>query len=143
MLGLAPLPSEQELEAIQEAKRREVQRRIALERQAAAEKEQKRKEDLRKREQQHSRSPSSGGKASWSSGERSPEEGSTSSGKSGWKPIEVATSQQEDDPMIQQMNNIRAYIKQAKAAQKWDEVQMLEQNLKELQHVYWQSHQKS
>ena len=38
--------------------------------------------------------------------------------------------------MIQQMNIIRSYIKQAKQAGKLDEVQMLEQNLKELQNEY-------
>ena len=42
-----------------------------------------------------------------------------------------------DDPMVQQMNIIRSYVKQAREAQKWDEVQMLEDNLRELQLEYW------
>ena len=45
--------------------------------------------------------------------------------------------------MVQQMNIIRGYIKQAKQARKWDEVQMLEQNLKELQQEFWQQSQKT
>lgn len=43
-----------------------------------------------------------------------------------------------DDPMVQQMNNIRAYVQQARVAQKWDEVEMLEANLRELEE-YWRS----
>merc|ERR1711913_239961 len=38
-----------------------------------------------------------------------------------------------DDPMIQQMNIIRDYIQQARSANRFDEVSMLENNLKELQ----------
>jgi rabenosyn-5 len=38
--------------------------------------------------------------------------------------------------MVQQMNIIRGYIKQARQAEKLDEVKMLEQNLKDLQREY-------
>ena len=41
--------------------------------------------------------------------------------------------------MVQQMDIIRGYIRQAHQANKLDEVQMLEQNLKDLQREYWQS----
>ena len=59
---------------------------------------------------------------------------------SGWKPSEVAvTARSQDDPMVQQMDIIRGYIKQARQANKLDEVQMLENNLKDLQQEYWQS----
>ncbi len=57
---------------------------------------------------------------------------------SGWKPMESGKhSNNIDDPMIQQINIIRSYIKQAKQAQKLDEVRMLEENLRELQEEYW------
>ena len=42
-----------------------------------------------------------------------------------------------DDPMLQQINIIRGYVKQAKQAQKYDEVRMLEENLKDLQQEWW------
>ena len=42
-----------------------------------------------------------------------------------------------EDPMLQQINIIRGYVKQAKQAQKYDEVRMLEENLKDLQQEWW------
>lgn len=41
------------------------------------------------------------------------------------------------DPIIEQMSNLRAYIKQAKADCRYDEVATLESNLKELQSAYF------
>ncbi|KAK2585898.1 hypothetical protein KPH14_010486 [Odynerus spinipes] len=41
------------------------------------------------------------------------------------------------DPLIEQMSNLRAYIKQARADSKFDEVTTLENNLKELQSAYF------
>ena len=57
---------------------------------------------------------------------------------SGWKPVEQNSNKTDaDDPMLQQINIIRGYVKQAKQAQKFDEVKMLEDNLRELQHEWW------
>ena len=58
---------------------------------------------------------------------------------SGWKPAEIAGSKtiSGDDPMLQQINIIRGYVKQAKQAQKYDEVRMLEENLRDLQQEWW------
>lgn len=41
------------------------------------------------------------------------------------------------DPIIEQMSNLRAYIKQARADCKYDEVAILESNLRELQSAYF------
>lgn len=41
------------------------------------------------------------------------------------------------DPIIEQMSNLRSYIKQAKAECKFDEVATLESNLRELQSAYF------
>lgn len=41
------------------------------------------------------------------------------------------------NPFIEQMNNLRTYIKQAKADGKFDEASILESNLKELQSFYF------
>ena len=52
----------------------------------------------------------------------------------GWKPEgETTTASKIADPMLQQMEIIRGYIRQAKQAKKFDEVAMLEQNLRDLQ----------
>ena len=60
----------------------------------------------------------------------------------GWKPVEANNHVAEaDDPLVQQMNIIRSYIKQAKQAQKWDEVKIFEDNLKELNAEYWRQQQ--
>ena len=58
---------------------------------------------------------------------------------SGWKPDAANTSAayHGEDPMVQQMNIIRGYIRQAQEARRWDEVHMLEENLRELQQEYW------
>lgn len=41
------------------------------------------------------------------------------------------------DPIIEQMNNLRSYIKQARSEFKYDEVATLENNLRELQSAYF------
>lgn len=41
------------------------------------------------------------------------------------------------DPLIQQMSNLRAYIKQAKDDCRFDEAATLEENLKEVQSAYF------
>lgn len=46
------------------------------------------------------------------------------------------TNGHNDDPMLQQMDIIRGFIQEAKNAHRYDEVQMLEANLKELQTEY-------
>ena len=41
-----------------------------------------------------------------------------------------------EDPMVQQMNNLRGYIQQAREANMFDEVSMLESNLRMLQEEF-------
>jgi rabenosyn-5 len=63
---------------------------------------------------------------------------------SGWGP---ATTDKllldSDDIMVQQMNILKNYIKQAREAHKDDEVSMLESNLRELQEEYWRQQEHS
>lgn len=42
-----------------------------------------------------------------------------------------------NDPLIEQINIIKGYIKQARDAMRFEEVETLEINLRELQHEYW------
>lgn len=53
----------------------------------------------------------------------------------GWGPVPV-TQGSSPDPMLQQMDIIKSYIKQAKEQRKFDEVNMLERNLMELEVEY-------
>lgn len=56
----------------------------------------------------------------------------------GWGPSSVTPIMPSSmDPIIEQMSNLRAYIKQAKADCRYDEVATLERNLKELQSAYF------
>ncbi|XKL65155.1 hypothetical protein PGB90_005241 [Kerria lacca] len=55
----------------------------------------------------------------------------------GWIPDAGSCVYHNDDPILEQMNNIRNYIKQAREAYKFDEVASLEKNLRELQEEYY------
>ena len=140
LLGLQALPSEKELKELQEARSLEAQRRLEEERRAAAEREAKRRQQEVAAE---STNKKLGSLSLKTLKEKSEKEDSVDT-SSGWKPLEVSgRARGEDDPMIQQMNIIRGYIKQAKQAQKWDEVQMLEENLRDLQQEYWRQHKQA
>ncbi|XP_048813398.1 rabenosyn-5 [Lagopus muta] len=55
----------------------------------------------------------------------------------GWLPTSSASRQSEvADPLLQQIDNITSFIKQAKAANRLDEVRMLQENLRQLQDEY-------
>ena len=69
---------------------------------------------------------------------------SNSSVGRGWKPEgETEHASRIADPMLQQMEIIRGYIRQARQAQRLDEVAMLEQNLRDLQLEYTRQQQQS
>ncbi|KAM9182623.1 rabenosyn-5 [Mergus octosetaceus] len=55
----------------------------------------------------------------------------------GWLPTSSVSRQCEiADPLLQQIDNITSFIKQAKAANRLDEVRMLQENLRQLQDEY-------
>lgn len=55
----------------------------------------------------------------------------------GWLPTSSVSRQSEvADPLLQQIDNITSFIKQAKAANRLDEVRMLQENLRQLQDEY-------
>jgi len=56
----------------------------------------------------------------------------------GWGPSHITPIMSSSmDPIIEQMSNLRAYIKQARTDCKYDEVTTLENNLRELQSAYF------
>ncbi|KFZ67191.1 Rabenosyn-5, partial [Podiceps cristatus] len=54
----------------------------------------------------------------------------------GWLPTSSVSRESEIDPLLQQIDNITSFIKQAKAANRIDEVHMLQENLRQLQDEY-------
>ncbi|KAL5014503.1 hypothetical protein ScPMuIL_008773 [Solemya velum] len=133
MMGLQALPTIEQYTNLQEKRKIEIQQRIAYERQVTIEAQEREK---RIEESHHKDVPI---KSSNTSPTKAvvDRERSDSQKVSGWKPqVEPKFVNSSSDPMIQQINIIQGYIKQAKQVQKWDEVEMLEQNLKELQKEY-------
>lgn len=55
--------------------------------------------------------------------------------RKGWGPVNVTMSG-SPDPMTQQMDIIKGYIRQAKHERRFEEVALFEQNLKELELEY-------
>lgn len=54
----------------------------------------------------------------------------------GWSPSNVAESGDSEDPLVQQINNVRNYIEQAKKANRMEEVASLKENLEFLKARY-------
>jgi len=137
LLSLPKLPTEEELEQLHEAKRLETQRRIAEERRVEQEQRRRREENEKlanttsKEGTSHHRRTASTPEVKFNRTEVEV--------MSGWKPDAANTTagHHGEDPMVQQMNIIRGYIRQAQEARRWDEVHMLEENLRELQQEYW------
>lgn len=131
MLGLPSLPNEEQLKSVQEQRRLEIQKKI--------EEEKKQEIDKQMIRSQRKCSYSNVNNASFSLYEKEP----IVSPDSGWGPEfrgpefrNSEKSKRNVDPMLQQMEIIRNYIKQARDAHKYDEVHMLEENLKELEIEY-------
>lgn len=55
--------------------------------------------------------------------------------KKGWGPVNMTMSG-SPDPIVQQMDIIRGYIRQAKTERRFEEVALFEQNLKDLELEY-------
>lgn len=144
LMGLQNMPTEEEVNRMQEKRKTEIQRKIAAERQAAME-AQERERIQREKELGALFGPSEAPPrpdhvAAKALGHRR-QESSGSVGK-GWKPEgEAGNASRIADPMLQQIEIIRGYIRQAKQAQKLDEVAMLEQNLRDLQLEYMRQSQ--
>lgn len=134
MLGLPTLPTPEELEKLQKQRRIEIEKRIQYEKQLALE-EQKRLSSSPQRQQIRLNNTYS---------ESNRGEDVVVSPEDGWNPDFVSNRRREDessgdsmDPMLQQINIIRNYIRQARDAHKYDELHMLEENLKELEIEYF------
>ncbi|KAL8621156.1 hypothetical protein ACOMHN_004827 [Nucella lapillus] len=147
LMGLQNLPTQDEVVRLQEIRKADIQRKIAAERQAAMEAQERERLQREKDSSTVAPPPSSSETPTRSSNHhasakarghrRQDSAASDSSLGQGWQPEgETEHASRIADPMLQQMEIIRGYLRQAKQAQRMDEVTMLEQNLRDLQMEY-------
>ncbi|XP_033647984.1 rabenosyn-5-like isoform X1 [Asterias rubens] len=150
MQTMVALPTSEELQRLEGERRVAIARRIQEEKAAELEAQRQERIQHEKQEQRtlermkkgHTRIPSWPLNLNKSKQETSPTKRSEAGAKTlegGWKPSVVSEAElmaSSDNPMIQQMNIIKNYIKQAKEMQRTDEVKMLQDNLRELEMEY-------
>ncbi|XP_041655739.1 rabenosyn-5 [Cheilinus undulatus] len=127
LLGLMSLPTKEKYEELKEKRKQEQEKRLQQERLAAQEALKRRQESER-----HRPSPNLNGELPQAP--RAPR--MTKAG--GWLPsADSAHARTElEDPLLQQIENIQSFLRQAREAQRADEVAMLEENLRQLQDEY-------
>ncbi|XP_037937045.1 rabenosyn-5 [Teleopsis dalmanni] len=127
MLALPPLPSEEKVRQIQEQKRMQAEQRIEMERRIAMEAYER--HGLNNTTDNFERA----GKDDYAYG-------SDLRSLDNWTAHQINTSgiSQNDDPLVEQINIIKGYIKQAKKDMNFEVVETLETNLRELQGEFYQ-----
>ncbi|KAK2851596.1 hypothetical protein Q5P01_007872 [Channa striata] len=127
LLGLMSLPTKEKYEELKEKRKQEQEKRVQQERLAAQEGLKRRQESERNRS-----AISTNGELPQAP--RAPR--MTKAG--GWLPsADSAHVRSElEDPLLQQIENIQSFLRQAREAQRTDEVAMLEENLRQLQDEY-------
>lgn len=125
LLGLMSLPTKDKYEELKEKRKREQERRLQQEREAA-------QEALKRRQEYEKNRPPANGELPQAP--RPPR--MTKAG--GWLPSadSAHTRSELEDPLLQQIENIQSFLRQAREAQRTDEVNMLEENLRQLQDEY-------
>ncbi|TDH10426.1 hypothetical protein EPR50_G00074670 [Perca flavescens] len=127
LLGLMSLPTKDKYEELKEKRKREQEKRLQQERLATQETLKRRQESEKNRQP-----PSTNGELPQAP--RAPR--MTKAG--GWLPSadSVHACSELEDPLLQQIENIQSFLRQAREAQRTDEVAMLEENLRQLQDEY-------
>ncbi|XP_028265770.1 rabenosyn-5 [Parambassis ranga] len=127
LLGLMSLPTKEKYEELKEKRKQDQEKRIQQERLAA-------QEALKKRQASEKNRPPASTNGELPHAIRAPH--MTKAG--GWLPSadSVHTRSELEDPLLQQIENIQSFLRQAREAQKTDEVAMLEENLRQLQDEY-------
>ncbi|XP_022526477.1 rabenosyn-5 [Astyanax mexicanus] len=125
LLGLMSLPTKEKYLELKEKRKVEQEKRIQQERLAALE-SQKRHSEIDKN---RTTLNANGDALRPAGGPRMTKAG-------GWLPLSDTAhsrSRELDDPLLQQIDNIESFLKQARAANRTDEIAMLEENLRQLQ----------
>ncbi|XP_051910615.1 rabenosyn-5 [Hippocampus zosterae] len=127
LLGLTSLPTKQKYEELKEKRKEEQERRLQQERLAAQEAPKRRQESEKKR-------PPADGNGETTA--QAPHPRLTKVG--GWLPSSRPGLAHDgpEDPLLQQMDNIRSFLRQAREARRADEVTVLEENLRQLRDEY-------
>lgn len=113
LLGLPNLPTDEQLMTLQAERRQAIENRIAREKKAVFE---KRETETRR----------------YADGHRDFEAVSVDRGW-GVETTNIRNVNESDDPMLQQMEIMQNYIQQARRANRYDDVVILEANLRDLQ----------
>jgi rabenosyn-5 len=136
LVGLPDVPSEEEYEALKKERIRQAQAKVEEERrETALAKAKLEREDLASRRLAATKSILSPGSSVPPS---QPIDSNVTPVKygSGFMLSSTASPYSSDDPMVQQIRNIRHFISEARSMGKHDEVTALEENLRELQLEY-------
>ncbi|XP_039403852.1 rabenosyn-5 isoform X2 [Mauremys reevesii] len=128
LLGLMSLPTKDKYEELKEKRKQEINRKLHMERQATLETQRRLEEKQKDLVSRSTGAPN--GEVPY------PKRVSVKKSE-GWLPTSSLPRQREiADPLLQQIDNITSFIKQAKAANRLDEVRMLQENLRQLQDEY-------
>ncbi|KAM9133228.1 rabenosyn-5 isoform 2-T2 [Pangshura tecta] len=128
LLGLMSLPTKDKYEELKEKRKQEIDRKLHMERQATLEMQRRLEEKQKDMVSRSTAAPN--GEVPY------PKRVSVKKSE-GWLPTSSLPRQREiADPLLQQIDNITSFIKQAKAANRLDEVRMLQENLRQLQDEY-------
>uniref|UniRef100_A0A8C4VZT0 Rabenosyn, RAB effector n=1 Tax=Gopherus evgoodei TaxID=1825980 RepID=A0A8C4VZT0_9SAUR len=128
LLGLMSLPTKDKYEELKEKRKQEIDRKLHMERQATLETQRRQEEKQKDLVSRSTAAPN--GEVPY------PKRVSVKKSE-GWLPTSSLPRQREiADPLLQQIDNITSFIKQAKAANRLDEVRMLQENLRQLQDEY-------
>jgi rabenosyn-5 len=120
MLSLPQIPVEEEIKKIQQKRVMELNQKIERDRRIAQEAFEK-----------YDLSGNSGYPAT------SSKTGISMRAVDNWSGFQQSNQINANDPLVEQINIIKGYIKQAREAMRFEEIETLEANLKELQHEYW------
>jgi rabenosyn-5 len=118
MLSLPPIPLEDEIKRVQQKRIMELNQKIERDRRLAQEAFER-----------YDLSGNAGFPAT------STKSGSAMKSVDNWSGYQQQTN--TSDPLVEQINIIKGYIKQAREAMRFEEIETLEANLRELQHEYW------
>ncbi|KAM8716974.1 hypothetical protein ACLKA7_003788 [Drosophila subpalustris] len=126
MLSLPPLPDEAHIHKIQERKRMETEQRILTEQRMAMEAYER-----------YGSTTQAGGSGMEN---RSFAQGSDLQSLNNWSAPQASTTTKSsvDDPLIEQINNVKGYIKQARQDMNFEVVETLELNLRDLQREFYE-----
>ncbi|XP_054727201.1 rabenosyn-5 [Anastrepha obliqua] len=126
MLSIPPLPAEEDIRKIQDRKRMEAEQRIETERRQAMEAYER--QALASNVSGIQNRTNNGTNYAYGSDLRSLDNWSA-------QPVNIS---QSEDPLIEQINIIKAYIKQARQEMNFEVVETLELNLRELQREFYE-----